>query len=177
MSIHRRRRLVAAAALLLVPSLGGCWQGSDATTSLQDETGNATIAEAGSVTVQALNVVAGNTGSGQAALTTTLINPLGPTDTLEAVTVDGAAGELSGPIEVPGGGTVFIGTDQDQQVDFTGFSTPAGEYAEITMSFAAAGEVTVPVLVVPPVGFYEPVAPADTTPEPRPTVDVHGGEE
>lgn len=175
---RRRRWLAAAGAAALVGSLGGCFQGPNASTSTQQESGNGSVIEVGPITMQAVTVVAGNTGSGAATLTATMVNADGPLDRLEAVEIDGRPGQLEPtPIEAPAGGSAKIGESGDGVVIFAGVSKAAGEYADVTFTFAQAGEVTAPVLIVPPVGFYEGAAPAGTTPEPRPTFDVHGGEE
>jgi hypothetical protein len=150
--------------LLLVGALAGCHQGQNANTTIQGETGNGAGAEVGALQVAAARVVAGQQ-DGTAALTATVLNAGAEADALEGAAIAGSAAVLlPDPIELPPGARVAIGTTRDQRVQFSGLQARAGQFVDLTLQFARGGDVEVQVLIVPPVGFYEPYAPdADST--------------
>lgn len=156
------------AAVLVVAGLTGCHQGQNANTTVQGETGNGVLLAVGPLEVAGTRIVAGER-EGSGAMTATIVNAGADADVLESVSVDGVEGVLApGAIEVAAGQTAAIGTPKANQVQFTGLPAAAGQWVEVTLRFAKSGDATGQVLVVPPLGFYEPFAPAEAAATPAP---------
>lgn len=161
------RPRIAAVGLVavLLPGLAGCHSGMDAATNVQQASGDGVEVKSGAIAVNALTLVAGNEGSGKAALLGTVFNNGAAADRLVGVTADGIAATLTpADVEVKPNGSVDIQTGKTAQAEFTGFKAQAGQYVPVALKFQQAGELTAQVLIVPPTGFYADAAPKGTTP-------------
>ncbi len=160
--IRSRAAVALAVTTLAVLPTAGCYQGFDNTVNSQGPTGNGTDFRVGDVLVQDTTLVASPTESGRAALIMTLINKGQEPDALASVSVAGTSATLrTAPIPVRPGESVKVGGDSPNQVVVAGLSVPAGSYADVTLTFRAAGTgEPAQVVVVPAVGYYEGYGPA-----------------
>ena len=175
-----RRSLAVPAAIAIALSLGGCYQGMNANTTVQGETTNGTKLEADSITIVAATVIAGNADTGKATVTAGIVNGdvMGDTDTLTRIEVDGIRATMEPrTVEILPGGRIQIGAEGDVIAEVRGMTAMPGEYVSISFTFAKSGTAVAETLVVPPAGYYLPDAPAGTTPEPTPTFDLPGTKE
>lgn len=173
-----RKILALPASLLLLVSVAGCYQGPNAATTTQLETGNGIKIQAGELQIEATKVIAGNAGTDKATVAATIVNPLGPTDRLTKVTVNGIEATLTPEeIEIKPESSVPLNGRSETRADLAGLEAQPGEYVDIVFTFATNGVHEAEVLLVPPTGYYLPFAPAGTTPEPTPTFDLPGVEE
>ena len=158
-----RTRVSAALAvsLLAVLPTAGCYQGANGTVNSQGPTGNGTDVKVGTLQAQNTTLVADATGSGTAALVMTIVNDGESADALVAAALDsGATGATEGPVAVPAGAAVRLGgPGGEPAIAFSGITQTAGTYAEVTLSFRDAGSTTLPVAIVPAVGYYADYAP------------------
>ena len=160
-----KRTYLLPVAVLLSGALAGCGQGTNANTTIQDETGNGIVIEAGTMTVASATIVAGDEGSGRGAVSAVIVNGGTEAETLDAITVAGDDAELT-PSEViiEPGASVQVATTGEVQAE-ADLDTPAGEYVDIAFVFSDSGIAAELVLVVPPVGYYEDFAPVGSTGE------------
>lgn len=175
-----RRSLAVPAAIAIALSLGGCYQGMNANTTVQGETTNGIKLEAEDITIVAATVIAGNAGTGKAAVTAGVVNvdPVGETDTLTRIEVDGTRAVMEPrTVDIDPGGRIQIGAEGDVLAEVRGLRAQPGEYVTISFTFEKSGTASGETLVVPPAGYYLQDAPAGTTPEPTPTFDLPGTEE
>jgi hypothetical protein len=164
-------------AVLLSGALAGCAQGTNANTTIQDETGNGIVIEVGGMTVASATVVAGDEGADRGAISAVVVNGSGEEETLEAVVVDGATAELTpGPVAIEPGASVQISSVGEVQAEFD-LDAPAGEFVDAQFVFSASGIGAERVLVVPPVGYYEQYAPGGTTGESGAEEDAEAAED
>ena len=169
MTMQRRTRLVIVgfAALALVPSLAGCWQGPEATTTWQasQNSGNGVEASLGMLSVQNATIVKGD--DGRASLIVSVFNLGKEPDSLTGATVGGIAVTLpttpDGTIVVPGGVQSFgYGLEGQPPTNFLiveGLEAQPSGYVPVTLTFERAGQLNISVLTVPPVGYYEGLLP------------------
>jgi len=159
---RNHRRVSLAAALLLVPALASCYQGQNAGTTTQQASGSGTQAQVGEVWIAQLTLVTDEANSGDATLIGSIVNRGTEADTVDVITADGQQVALTpSPVDVPGGQTAQLGEDVEASV--SGMDAAAGQFVDVNVIFGASGAVDISVPVVPPVGFYEPYAPADTS--------------
>jgi hypothetical protein len=96
-----------------------------------------------------------------AALVFTLVNNSHEDDALESATLQGKNVILpGGPIGVPIGQAVNVGSDGGAVAGVLGLKVPPGHWADLSLSFAKAGQADFQVLVVPPDDKYVPDAEA-----------------
>lgn len=167
----RKSFTLAAAGLLCLPALSGCWAGLDATTTVQEDSGNGITADVDGIEVRALTLVAGNSDTTAASVTTTIVNSTDEELKITSAKAAGRPGTIEGDVEIVPDSGLVVGTEADAQINFTGVSARPGEYVDFEMTFSNGSTVADSVLLVPPVGFYEEAAPAGTTPEPREEVE------
>ena len=160
-----KRTYLLPIAVLLSGALAGCGQGMNANTTIQDETGNGIVIEAGTMTVASATVVAGDEGSGRGAISAVIVNGATEAETLDAITVDGIDAELTpSEVTIEAGESVPVSTIGDVQAEFD-LDVPAGAFVDVEFVFSDSGIAAESVLVVPPVGYYEDFAPTGTTGE------------
>jgi hypothetical protein len=162
---------VAAMLLLATPSLTGCFSGKAATTNMQATMNSGNGVEAttkdGLVHIENATVVMGGAGSTAATLTTRLVNT-GPTaDALVYAKVNGQPATITGDqVPLDPGASVSFGFDSEHWINAYGLEVPTSTYVPVELGFQNGGLVTMSVLTVPPVGYYEgikanpPVAPS-----------------
>lgn len=159
----RTRAAAAGMAVLLLsvsPLLSGCWQGQQASTTVQanQPTGNGVSVNVGSVRVQNATVVKDETGS-NASLLVSLFNVGQEDDALVAVEVGGLPATVTpaGAI-LPKGGIsgITYGFDGTNTIGFT-TDAVVSTYVPVLMQFRNAGVVEFEALVVPRAGYYADV--------------------
>lgn len=168
MSSRSRRTSAAIAALSLaaVLSLSSCGTGQNWVDEGTKPSGNGQFVTVGPVSAQNLTLVSGEAGPKAMTLIGVLQNTGESPDKLVSASIASGATKVDGVIS--GGGVplpsrapspVSLGFDSTNSVDFFGADAQLSHYVPVTLRFESAGEVTVPVLVVPPVGQYEGIAP------------------
>lgn len=157
---------IAAILVLAAPALTGCFSGKGATTSMQAtmNSGNGVDAVAGPLHIENATLVQGPDGSQAVTLTTRIVN-LGPeSDMLTGVSINGAAATITeGKNELPGGSSVSFGYDSDRWINGYGQDIATATYVPVVLTFQNAGIVNMSVMAVPPVGYYEGIAPNPAT--------------
>ena len=164
------RIAVAAAALALVPALAACGEGVNAGTSLQGPSGNGANVNVGPLQLRAITVVQAktgtaatiigtivNTGDADTLLGATITSPTGATVTLAGTAVQG------GQLPLPAQSSTRVGFNSEEHLDVTGLTIAPTFFATVEFSFKTAGRVSTPVMVVPPTGIYEGLAPLTTS--------------
>lgn len=160
-----KRIHVAAVATLVVlasPVLTGCFSGKGATTNMQAtmNSGNGVAAHAGAVHIENATLVLGPENSRSATLTTRIVNAGPVPDRLVFATINGSPADITaGGIDLDPGASISFGFDSDTWINAYEFDTAVSTYASVQLGFAEAGLVSMSVLTVPPVGYYEGIAP------------------
>lgn len=160
-----KRIHVAAVVTLVVlasPVLTGCFNGKGATTTMQASmnSGNGVSAQAGPIKVENATLVQGPEGSASATLLTRVINTGPVADTLVSATVNGVPADITGGgVELSPGASVSFGYESDTWINAYGFEAATSTYVPVQLGFADAGLVSMSILTVPPVGYYEGIAP------------------
>lgn len=160
----------AAAALLVltVPTLTGCFNGQDATTTTQAtmNSGNGVEVTQGALHIENATLVMGPEGSTSASLIMRIVNTGIEDDALTYATIGGMPAIIAEPGD-PGseanvigpGASVSYGYDSDRQVTTESLDAPVSSYVDVELGFEKAGLVRMSVLTVPPVGYYEGITP------------------
>ena len=157
--------------LLLAATLTGCTQGMIANTTMQGETGNGVKMAAGDIQIESVTIVAGEDGSGVGAISAVLVNGSDQADVLQSISVGGREATLTpAPVPVGPGESVAIAS-QSQVRAQADLDAVAGDFVEVSFEFGVNGAATHEVLVVPPVGYYEPFAPLGPEPIQPPQVE------
>ena len=157
---------VASLILLAAPALTGCFSGKEATTNMQAtmNSGNGVSAQAGDVHIENATLVMGPTDSKTATLTTRLVNAGPATDVLVYATVNGQPAIITGDkVDLAPGASVSFGFDSKNWINSYTFDKPVSTYVPVELGFQNAGLVKFSVLSVPPVGYYEGIAPEPPT--------------
>jgi hypothetical protein len=162
--------LAAVAAL----TLSGCFNGFQATTNIQNtmSTGNGVQAQVGAVRIENATLVRGE-GSA-VTLIMTIVNVGTEADALGAVSIAGQQAVVSdgtapiGPVEVAPGAAVPFGYGQQgapasRWVNAYTVEIPASGFVPVQVFMERAGLAELEVLTVPPVGYYEGIAPQPPT--------------
>jgi hypothetical protein len=154
-----------AVLLLIAPGLAGCYSGKEATTNQQAtmNSGNGVQAQIGPIHIENATVVRGPEGSKAATLTTRLVNT-GPADTLVYATVNGQPATITGDqVPLDPGASISFGFDSEHWINAYGFEAGVSSYVPVELGFQNAGLVKMSVLTVPPLGYYEGIAPNPPT--------------
>jgi hypothetical protein len=157
------------AAVLLLPAvvlpLTGCFNGQDATTTVQAtmNSGNGVQAKQGDIRIENATVVK-TAESGTATLVVRLINVGPDSDALTYVTIDGIQADLivaddsaesGSSIEIMPGASLGFGYDSDLYISvLEGFDAEVSTYVPLELGFATAGLASMSVLTVPDTGYY-----------------------
>ncbi len=180
-----RRHLAFAALLLLTPVVAGCSTGIAAQSNMQRASGNGASVVVGPLSVNGINIVVPTEGKGSAATDASLMLrvfngsdndqligvslPAGRAQSV--VTVQGqptSAGALPTvlppapggfvPIDLPPASNVSVGQGGlVPAIKIVGLKTTSSAFVDVTLQFKNAGNVTVPVLVVPAAGYNSSV--------------------
>lgn len=164
----KRTHVAAVAALLLLasPALTGCFSGPGATTYMQAtmNSGNGVDAVAGPIHVENATLVRGPEGSKSVTLTTRIVNTGPEGDVLVGATINGTPATITaGADQLPGGSSVSFGFESDAWINAYDQDIASSSYAPVELAFQNAGIVSMSVLTVPPVGYYEGIAPNPPT--------------
>lgn len=173
-----RRVAGAAAALSLAVSLAACGANVHAQTAVGYHPGNGTSADSGPIGVRSTVVVSKAAGSG--SLTMVLVNNGDEANSLTDVAVAdaGRATISSGTITIPAHGVVKVGLTSAVEiatgdaiagptVSVFGTRITPGGATTVTLTFATAPSVSIPVLVVANAGDYKDVALPTATAAPK----------
>lgn len=156
------RTRTAALALIAAFSLAGCFNGPNATTTMQAEqsTGNGVQAQAGLLRVENATLVTGPEGSRSATLMMRIINQGTEPDRLLAASIDGVRASITGEVvELLPGTSISFAYNSDLWVNSYEFDAEPSAFVDVTLVFEKSGDTTMQVLTVPPMSFYEGVAP------------------
>ncbi len=164
----RRVALVAVTAVLVGLGASGCAAGFNATTSKPYAPSNGSVASIGNLRIRNVVIVQSPDGS-QSQLYASVVSIGGGPDgygTVAGTDVSPAPDALTGiavtgaaPVAIPGGSiTIPPGTKIDlgpsgTQIILNNFTVKLGDIANVTLSFATAGTVTVSALVMTPTGL------------------------
>lgn len=145
--------------VVLMVALAGCHQGMNASTTIQGETGNGSQLEAGDIEIEAVTIVAGERGQ-VGALSAVVVNSGNTADRLESVLIEGRPAALNPDgIDLPAQKSVNVSSEGEMTAQAPLGDARPGQYVQVTFRFAKSGDAESPVLIVPPVGYYESVAP------------------
>jgi hypothetical protein len=164
----KRSHVVAIAALVVLatPALTGCFSGMEATTNMQAtmNSGNGVQADAPPIHVENATLVLGPEGSKSATLVTRIVNTGVAADALVSASVNGVPATITaGAGELAPGASVSFGFESDSWINAYALDVPAATYVPVQLDFRDAGQVSMSVLAVPPVGYYEGIAPNPAT--------------
>ena len=164
----KRSHVAAAAALVLfvLPATTGCFSGQGATTTTQAtmNSGNGVSATQGAIHIEGTTVVLGPDGSSTATLLTRSVNAGVDPDRLTYATIDGIPAYITeGAGDLGPGASVSFGWESETWINSYDLTATAATYVPVQLGFEKAGLVTMSVLVVPPVGYYEGIAPMPPT--------------
>jgi hypothetical protein len=164
----KRTHALAVATLLVIaaPALTGCFSGKAATTNQQAtmNSGNGVTAQAGAVKIENATLVMGPDGSNTATLTTRLVNTGPAKDVLVYATINGQPATItSDKVELGPGSSTSFGFDSEHWINAYAFDKPVSTYVPVELGFQDAGLVKMSILTVPPVGYYDGIAPNPPT--------------
>ena len=131
----------------------------------EDLTGNGVQAQVGNIRAENLVLVLGPEGSSSATLTTRIVNGnQDEADRLLGVQIDGIPAYITGDIvEFNAGDSISFGFESDQWINAYQFTGASSTYVPVALQFERSGIARVDVLVVPPLGYYEGIAPNPPT--------------
>lgn len=123
-------------------------------------TGNGVQAQAGLLRVENATLVTGPEGSRSATLMMRIINQGTEPDRLLAATIDGVRASITGEtVDLLPGTSVSFAYESDLWVNSYEFDAAQSAFVDVTLVFEKAGDATMQVLTVPPLSFYEGIAP------------------
>lgn len=170
----KRTHAAALVALLLVgsPALAGCFNGPRATTTVQAtmNTGNGVEATQGAIQIENATIVVGPEGANSGTLIMRVVNAGAEPDALTYVTINGVPAQINDPA-VPGETRVDIGPGQSvpfgyeaaRWINTYDLQVEPSSWVPVELGFEKAGLITFNALTVPPVGYYEGIAPNPPT--------------
>ncbi|MEY4136040.1 MAG: hypothetical protein RL205_168 [Actinomycetota bacterium] len=155
------------ALVAVSPLLGGCFQGQQATTTMQASmnSGDGVQVQLGNLKAQGLTLVLG-AEPGTASLVGRFINVGPETEFLREVTIGGktmANGDVavtSGLGQILPGQSLGFGYDSDQAISVKNLDTVVSTYVPISIAFEVNGTVETKVLTVPAAGIYAGITPS-----------------
>ena len=155
---------LAAALVTLSTALTGCYSGFHATTNMESVTNssNGTQTQIGPIRIENATLVLGPAVSKTATLLTTFVNQ-GPSDTLMYAEINGKPVYVTpGATELKAGAAVSFGSNSQTWINSYDFTAPVSTYVPVVLQFKNAGIAAFSALVVPPLDYYEGVAPSPT---------------
>lgn len=163
------RRLAAVTlALALVPAMAACSVGPNAPTTAQGPSGNGTSANQGAIQLRAITIVKGGAGLPIGTFVGTFVNTGSEPDVLRSVTITDPKGStttvtgtnaVASTLLLPGFSSTQVGYQGTTHIDIRGLTIAPTAYAAVTFTFAKAGDITLPVMAVQPVGIYAGLGP------------------
>ncbi len=164
------RMAIVGVSAATVLSLTGCFNGFQATTNTQNtmSTGNGVQAQVGAIRIENATLVRGEGAS--VTLIMTIVNVGPEPDSLADVSIAGQRAVITdgaapiGPVEVAPGAAVPFGYGQDgagasRWVNAYTVEIPPSGFVPVQVFMTEAGLAELEVLTVPPVGYYEGIAP------------------
>jgi hypothetical protein len=165
----RRGALAAAVAVMTCTVLSGCASGFSAETTQIKDVAEGANGSVGDINLRNMLLVTSEDQS-TAGVVGAIVNHGSAEDSLTAVTVDGvsATGGLPAPVEP--NQLLILGSQKGQvQVTVSDIKSKPGDMANVVLKFRDAGDVSLQVLVEPPVEGYKSWAPS---PSPSPSASV-----
>lgn len=173
--VRRSTIALSILAIAAVPALSGCFNGMDATTTMQAtmNTGNGTQTQIGDIKIVNATVVTGEPGA-EAMLIGTFVNVGLTPDAINSIEV---AGKPVTPVpafdELTSGTSVSFGyVDAPIKVPVAGLTAGVSTYVPVSFKFQNAGNTTIQVLTVPAVGQYAGIVPLAAPPEAAPDASL-----
>ncbi|HET7902412.1 MAG TPA: hypothetical protein VFL59_14615 [Candidatus Nanopelagicales bacterium] len=163
-----RRIAAVTLALALVPAIAACSVGPNAPTTNQGPSGNGTSKNQGPIALRGVTIVKGGAGLPIGTFVGTFVNTDSEPDVLRSVTItapSGATTSITGTnavassLVLPALSSTQIGYQGTTHIDIKGLTIDPTAYATVTFTFAKAGDVTMPVMAVQPVGIYAGLGP------------------
>ncbi len=142
-------------------ALAGCYNGQQATTTMQSQmnSGNGAQERIGAIRVENATLVLGPEGSRSATLIMSLFNDGESDDALLGVLIGESVATPVDPVELPPGGSANFGYGDEFWSNVCDIDLTVSTYVPIAMQFEKAGILRTETLVVPPTGYYEGIAP------------------
>ena len=170
----KRSHVAALVTLALVasPALTGCWNGQRATTTTQAtmNTGNGVEARQGLIDIENATLVLGPEGSSSATLVMRVVNTGPEADALTYITINGVQVQISEPgvvgdsgADIGPGESISFGYESDRWINTYELDVEPSSWVPVELGFQNAGLAQLSVLTVPPVGYYEGIAPNPPT--------------
>jgi len=164
----RAAAIIAIIAIVVVSSaaLAGCWNGPSSTTMMQAtmNSGNGVQATVGNIKVENATLVAGPEGTTTGTLTLRIVNTGQTPDSLVYTVIEnGPAYVTPGSETFAPNASVSFGFDSKDWINTYTLKAAAGTYVPVELGFKEAGLVKISVLIVPPTGYYEGIAPNPAT--------------
>lgn len=152
---------LSAFAILAMLTLAGCYNGQQASTTVQSQmnSGNGAQERIGAIRVENATLVLGPEGSRSATLIMSVFNDGAADDVLQGGEVAGAPTQPQAPVMIPAGGSVTFGYGDEYWANVCGVDLTVSTYVPLSLRFEAASRLRTEVLVVPPTGYYEGIAP------------------
>ncbi len=173
--MHRRRIAAAVLAAALIPALSGCFNGYNALTTTQQEGGQVASANIGDIQIRGLVWVRDMAAPQNLTMSASFVLSSAEPDELVAVTTvpnTFAVGITNGRLLLEPGSENRVGFNSGNFVNLYGNIAEPSAFISTTLKFKRAGQVTLPVLIVPNTGVYEGIRPNPpallTTPTPVP---------
>lgn len=152
--------MTSAGIALLSLTLTGCYNGQQATTTVQatQPSGNGNTLRAGEIVVD--NATAVQDEAGNATILMRITNQGIESDTLIAAAVGEQPATITpGPVEIAPGESISFAWDATHFVNLPGLNAAISSYVPLGLQFAKAGITETDIMVVPPTGIYADIMP------------------
>lgn len=149
-----------AGAALISLSLTGCYNGLQATTTVQatQPSGNGNTLRVAEIVVD--NATAVQDEAGNATVLMRITNQGITPDVLIAAVLDEQPATLTpGPVEIGPGESISFAWDATHFVNLPGLNAAMSSYIPLGLQFANAGITESDIMVVPPTGIYADIKP------------------
>lgn len=152
---------IFVAAALCVLTLAGCYNGLQATTTMQSQmnSGNGAQERIGSVRIENATMVLGPPGSKSATLIMSVFNDGATDDALLGVLIGDSVASPQQVVELPAYGSANFGYGDQYWVNACDLDLTVSTYVPVAMQFEKAGILRTETLIVEPTGYYEGIAP------------------
>lgn len=160
--VNNARRLPAVAgALVAGVLLSGCAAGFDATSIKPYAPADGVNGESGDVRALNVLVVAAPSAS-SGVVVMTIANDGTRDDRLTGIETPSGTVTLSGPGELPAGGTTQFSNDTENTAVVSNLTKLAGEAITLRLRFERAEPLRIRTVVMPATGAYEGITPSPT---------------
>lgn len=133
--------------------------------------GNGVEARKGALDIENATLVLGPEGTTSATLLMRIVNVGPEADALTYITINGEKVEISEPgviadsgADIGPGESVSFGFDSNRWINTYTLDVEQSAWVPVQLGFQKAGLLDISVLTVPPVGYYEGIAPNPASP-------------